>query len=142
MAKKKDKSTQTDVSLTAVKETEKPAGRGKHPNSLKNLQRFQAGESGNPGGRSKKPITEAYERLAEMKFPGDSKGRTYAELAAEGNFKSAIKGKTEAIKEITDRLEGKVVQQTELTGAGGDPVSHTIALDDEILELIKQLAGK
>jgi hypothetical protein len=34
------------------------------------------------------------------------------------------------------------VQQTEISGPDGVAVSHTIALDDEILELIKQLAGK
>jgi hypothetical protein len=116
---------------------------GKHPNSLKNLRpAWQSGQSGNPGGRKKKLITEAYERLAGQRFPGDAKKRTWAQLAAEGNFKSAIKGKTEAIKEITNRLEGPVVQQTEISGPDGVAVSHTIALDDEILELIKQLAGK
>jgi hypothetical protein len=128
----------------ASKDSAKTPKRTPHPNSLKNLRpAWQRGApSPNPGGRPRKLITEAYEKLARKKFPGDSKHRTYAELAAEGNFRSAIKGKTEAIKEITDRLEGKVVQQTELSGRDGDPVSHTIALDDEILELLKQLAGK
>jgi len=77
-----------------------------------------------------------------MPYPGDKSHRTYAEVAAAGQFKAAGKGRTEAVKEITDRIEGKVVQQTQISGPDGDPVSHTIALDDEILELIKQLAGK
>jgi len=35
---------------------------------------------------------------------------TYAQLAAEGQFNAAIKGKTDAAREIADRLEGKAVQ--------------------------------
>jgi len=43
-------------------------------------------------------------------MPGDPKGRTYAQVAAEGQFNRAIKGKTEAAREIADRLEGRGVQ--------------------------------
>jgi predicted aspartyl protease len=39
-----------------------------------------------------------------------AQGRTYAQLAAEGQFEAAIKGKTDAAREIADRLEGKAVQ--------------------------------
>jgi hypothetical protein len=73
------------------------------------------GTSGHPDG-PRKPITEAYADMADQKFPGDPKGRTYAQVAAEGQFKAAIKGKTEAAREIADRLEGKMVQPL-----GGDP---------------------
>ena len=55
-------------------------------------------------------ITEAYTKLAHKKVPGDPKGRTYAELIAEGQYTAAGKGKTEAAREIADRLEGKAVQ--------------------------------
>ena len=53
---------------------------------------------------------EAYTKLAHKKVPGDPKGRTYAELIAEGQYTAAGKGKTEAAREIADRLEGKAVQ--------------------------------
>jgi hypothetical protein len=43
-------------------------------------------------------------------MPGDPKGRTYSQVAAEGQFNTAIKGKTEAAREIADRLEGRAVQ--------------------------------
>ena len=68
------------------------------------------GISGNPSGRPRKPMTDAYADVAEQKYPGDPKGRTYAQLAAEGQFNAAIKGKTDAAREIADRLEGKAVQ--------------------------------
>jgi hypothetical protein len=68
------------------------------------------GQSGNPSGRPRKPITEAYADIAAQKYPDDPKGRTYAQLAAEGQFNAAIKGKTEAAREIADRLEGKAAQ--------------------------------
>jgi hypothetical protein len=79
--------------------------------SLANLQPpWPKGVCQNPGGRPRKPITEAYADMADQKFPGDPKGRTYAQLAAEGQFNAAIKGKTDAAREIADRLEGKAVQ--------------------------------
>jgi hypothetical protein len=68
------------------------------------------GISGNPSGRPRKPITDAYADIAEQKYPGDPKGRTYAQVAAEGQYTAAGKGKTEAAREIADRLEGKAVQ--------------------------------
>ena len=54
--------------------------------------------------------------MADQKFPGDPKGRTYAQLAAEGQFKAAIKGKTDAIKEITDRVERPVGRESSDSG--------------------------
>jgi hypothetical protein len=35
---------------------------------------------------------------------------TNAQVAAEGQFNAAIKGKTDAAREVADRLEGKAVQ--------------------------------
>jgi hypothetical protein len=64
-------------------------------------------QSGNPSGRPRKPITDPYADIATQKYPGDPKGRTYAQLAAEGQFNAAIKGKTDTAREIADRLEGK-----------------------------------
>jgi hypothetical protein len=48
--------------------------------------------------------------MAEQKYPDDPLGRTYAQSIAEGQCEAAIKGKTEAAREIADRLEGKAVQ--------------------------------
>jgi hypothetical protein len=75
--------------------------------SLANLKPWPKGFCPNPKGRGPKPITEAYAKLARKKVPGDPKGRTYADLVAEGQYASARKGKTDAAREIADRLEGK-----------------------------------
>ena len=83
---------------------------------LANLKPWPKGVSGNPGGRPRKqPITEAYLEVAARTVPGDSQGRTYAQAAAERQFRAALKGSTSAIREIADRLEGKPQQRIEVT---------------------------
>jgi hypothetical protein len=84
------------------------------------------GTSGHPDG-PRKPITEAYADMADQKFRGDPKGRAYAQAAAEGQFKAAIQGKTEAASEIADRLEGKAVQP--LSGDPSSSMSVTVNIE-------------
>jgi hypothetical protein len=55
-------------------------------------------------------LTDAYADIAEQKYPDDPEGRTYAQLIAEGQCKAAIKGKTDAAREIREALEGKTPQ--------------------------------
>jgi len=94
---------------------------------------WKPGQSGNPGGRSKKKlITEAMERLAgelvpreviqRLRLPGlaaDAKV-TWADLIVRGMAISAAKGRAEACSVFADRLEGKVPQA--VTGADGAPL--------------------
>jgi len=91
------------------------------------------GQSGNPGGRPKKqPITERYAILAEtplddrllrtLKLP---KGSTYADAAALGQFKAAIEGKTNAVREIREALEGKSTSRVEVIGRITPELSDT-----------------
>jgi len=92
------------------KNSGRPRGR------VENLKPWPKGVSGNPGGRPRKqPITEAYLEVAGRTVPGDSRGRTYAQAAAERQFRAALKGSTSAIREIADRLEGKPQQRIEVT---------------------------
>jgi hypothetical protein len=93
------------------------SGRGSgREKSLANLKPWPKGVSGNPGGRPRKqPITEAYLEVAGRTVPGDSQGRTYAQAAAERQFRAALKGSTSAIREIADRLEGRPQQRIEVT---------------------------
>jgi len=88
----------------------------------------------NPRGRGPRPITEAYAKLAHKKVPGDPKGRTYAELIAEGQYTAASKGKTDAAREIADRLEGKAAQPF-----GDDTPSMSVTLNIEMVR--KKLFG-
>ena len=83
---------------------------------VENLKPWPKGVSGNPGGRPRRqPLTEAYLKLATQRVPGDHRGRTYADLTAERQFKAALKGSTAAAREIGDRLEGKPQQRIEMT---------------------------
>jgi Family of unknown function (DUF5681) len=84
---------------------------------------WQKGQSGNPSGRPRKPITEAYAEIAEQKYPNDPEGRTYAQLIAEGQCKAAIRRKTEAAREIREALEGKTPAAI---GDGGESMSVTL----------------
>lgn len=43
------------------------------------------------------------------------------ELAAEGDM--------QAIKELGDRIDGKPKQQTEITGAEGGPIAHSVSVE-------------
>ena len=85
---------------------------------------WKPGVSGNPGGRpKKKPITDRYEALLEQALPDELRlalklqtGATYGDAIVLGQARSALKGKTDAAKEIADRVEGKVTEQVELSG--------------------------
>jgi hypothetical protein len=92
--------------------------------------KWKPGQSGNMSGRpKKKPLTEAYEALMKQPIPGDSQGRTFAEAIALSMATEAIKGKSKvsAASEIADRVEGRVLQQTEISGPGGGPLEVSLA---------------
>jgi hypothetical protein len=80
---------------------------GRDP-SIGKATQFRPGRSGNPSGRPRKLLTEAYEAILGRKYPGDRQKRTYAQVIAEGQVLAAIYGKTDAAREIADRVEGKV----------------------------------
>ena len=71
-----------------------------------------------------KPFRNAL-RLAAMR-PGDAdvKGKTKLDKIAAALVGEAVKGDVPAIKEIGDRLDGKVPQS--VTGEGGGPVALAI----------------
>jgi hypothetical protein len=96
---------------------------------------FQPGQSGNPSGRPKRlPITDRYAAIAELPVPdyllialklSDAERqeiKTYGDALALNQFRAAIKGKTEAAREIADRLEGRARQPVEIAGKDGGPI--------------------
>ena len=96
--------------------------RGKHPNSLKNLERgkdtqWKPGQSGNPNGRPPKELSlislikEELEQIAE----GD---KTEAQLVARAIVQAARKAKVEIIKELLDRIDGPVKKKLEVGDEG------------------------
>lgn len=91
--------------------------------------RWQKGQSGNPGGRPKrKPISEAYEKFLQFK---DDAGLTAAERVAQAVIMQALKGNIQAVKEMTDRVEGSVRQSLDVALGG--------MTDEEIRTLINDL---
>ena len=79
--------------------------------------RFKPGQSGNPNGRPKsKPFADALR--AALKAAGDD-SKTL-ETVAQALVTKANTGDVAAIKEIADRLDGKVPQGL-IGGEEGDP---------------------
>jgi len=91
---------------------------------IENLIPWKPGQSGNPNGRPrKKPLTEELEKLLSEIDPKDKKKRTYAKRLVVAIADEVIKkGNVAAFTEIADRIEGKVAQKQEHTGADGGPV--------------------
>ena len=87
--------------------------------------RFKPGQSGNPGGRPKtKLLTQAYRELLEQVDPKERK--TLAEILARKAVQQALKGNLAALKEITDRTEGKSVQPLSHSGLGSEPIAFHV----------------
>lgn len=112
-----------------------------------NLKPWAPGQSGNPSGRpTKRPITERYQAVAEQLLPEDvrdalrlPKGASYGDAIALAQFRAAIKGKTEAAREIREAIEGKSTQRFEATGANGEPIAMSV---EEINEKLKEFTAR
>lgn len=83
--------------------------RGPSPDVGKATQ-FKPGNNANPGGRPKrKIITELYLQSLNEICESDKAKRTYAQILVANMVSRALKGvdAVRAVKEITDRVEGK-----------------------------------
>jgi hypothetical protein len=80
-SKKKAKPTQGNVGPKSgiSGNTEKPEKKtGGRARSLQNLKRFQPGQSGNPSGRPKNPLTDAVRHRLGQLVPNDRERRDWA----------------------------------------------------------------
>jgi hypothetical protein len=106
-----------------------------------NPYRFRRGTSGNPAGRPKvTPVSAELEALLLEPLPdtaegkrirkrfGLKKGATWAEAIAHAAVRRALRS-TETLREITDRVEGKVTQKVELGGT--DAITIRVVYEDE-----------
>jgi hypothetical protein len=114
--------------------------------TLSNLKPWKPGQSGNPSGRSRKlPITEALEQIGQQIVPTEIRkilrrklnvevkpGSTFAQCIALALISKAIVGDVEAIREFTNRVQGKALQQLEIaTPENRDVRLHVIYEESE-----------
>lgn len=117
----------TSLATETVSEVVTPPAAISETNSRVWGRPFQPGQSGNPSGRPKsKPITEAYKAIL-----ADPANR---EALAKALLKHAKKGNVFAAKEMADRVEGKVVEQVEITA--------NVSLELRLVEAERRLAAK
>jgi len=99
--------------------------------------RFQPGESGNPGGRPRmKPLSDAYRRVLGMSDEEIQKLNP-AELSramkiALSIAKKAAEGDTRAAAEVADRVEGTAIRSVDVSGSLS--TGHSAETVEAILE--------
>lgn len=115
--------------------------RGQNPNSLKNLKPFQNGKSGNPNGRPPKDVslTSLLKEEIDKVCPSDKQGRTWRQLLVLAWLTGAMKNPV-LLKELLDRLEGKVAQP--ITGAGGGPIEVEHDAKGKLLSLLNSMSAR
>ena len=97
-----------------------------------NLRSWKKGQSGNPAGR--KPIKECLTSLLRIEIekisPEDADGRTWKELIVISTMRLALQGNATAMKEVWDRIDGKITQPLGVDGADGMEVTFKIHQGD------------
>jgi hypothetical protein len=92
--------------------------------SLANLKPFKPGQSGNPGGRRARPLSDRYQKLMETALPREiaiamklPAGTLWADAIAHVSARTALKANETGIlqrKEIREAIEGKAVARVEV----------------------------
>jgi hypothetical protein len=111
-----------------------------------NLKPFKPGESGNPSGRPKRqPLTDYLKEQLEKEIPQSMLDAmkeglrtvffevygpkpTFGQMIAFKLVQMSAKGDVIAMRELLDRVEGKVTQKTQLAGLDDGPVQTTITV--------------
>ena len=108
-------------------------GKGRRP-SPPAEHRWKKGVSGNPRGRPRKrdSLTSLLQEEIKKVCPADRQKRTYEELMVLATLQLAMKGNAVALKEVWERLDGKVLQtgKVELGGAEGKEIKINVVYDN------------
>ncbi len=120
---KKQKPTKKKAVKQGKTSRTSPKGRG----NVTNLKSWKPGQSGNPKGRPKKAdcLTSLLKEEMEKIDPEDKGKRTHKELIVLATMCLAKNGNATALKEIWERMDGKVRDKLELTG-GAELVQRLI----------------
>ncbi len=82
-----------------------------------NLKPFKPGQCGNPNGRPKgSGVTDRLKKLLDEEVTLKGKQTTMAEALAQVVLNKALKGDHKFVKELLDRVEGKVTDKLEVEG--------------------------
>jgi len=117
--------------------------RGMSPNSRKNLE---LGHKPNIRAKRDYSITRIIKEMldlpADVVLPGADGTKTWRQLIARAVLYGAAKGETAMVKELFDRLEGKVLQP--VGGEGGSPIKTEVTVVSQRAKELTEavLAGK
>jgi hypothetical protein len=97
--------------------------------------RWKKGKSGNPRGRPKKQdcLTQLLREEIKKICPADREKRTWKQLIVFATLQLAMKGNATALKEVWERIDGKVLQneKLQLDGVGGKQIKIEVAYADQ-----------
>src|SRR3989338_1442442 len=97
--------------------------------------RWRKGVSGNPRGWPKKKdsLTSLLREEIKKICPADRQKRTWKELIVWATLQLAMKGNATALKEVWERLDGKILQteKLQLGGAEGKPIQINVVYGDD-----------
>jgi hypothetical protein len=74
---------------------------------------WKKGQSGNPGGR---PKGESLQAILRRRLGEEHNGKTIAEIVVDAMIKAAAQGNSAHMKELWDRVEGKVAERMRIEG--------------------------
>ena len=99
-----------------MKKTTKKKTTKKKSGKVTNLKSWKKGQSGNPKGRPKKAdcLTSLMREELEKVDPKDKGKRTHKELVVIATIELAKQGNSTALKEVWERMDGKVKDKLEL----------------------------
>ncbi len=90
--------------------------------------RWKKGTSGNPQGRPKKDrsLTSLLKTEIEKICPADKEGRTWGELVVRATLQLSLKGHAAALREVWERVDGKIMQMGKLEVASSETRHITV----------------
>ena len=96
--------------------------------------RWKKGVSGNPRGRPKKrdSLTSLLKEEIAKICPADREKRPWKELIVLATLQLAMKGNATALKEVWERLDGKILQteRVQLSSTEGGEIRIKVVYDD------------
>jgi hypothetical protein len=96
-------------------------------------KRWKKGVSGNPRGRPKKQdsLTSLLREEIDKICPADKEQRPWRSLIVRATLQLAMKGNPVALREVWDRLDGKLKQSLHHSGTGNQPVVMRLVFPGE-----------